>query len=205
MARFALLGGLFTGAVLALTACGSRDDDVIPDAGAGDTGTSDMGAPDLGDDLGTDAGDVDMGPVDGGPDCTGLTTCTTPGLSCDGDTRVVCGRDGRGCLVESRTDCTTALGGMCSTAGGMAHCTVDPCAGVTGACPTPSRTCEGNVLVTCAPSPAGCLYESRADCSTIGSTCLPDEPLDAGMPDGGDGGLTHGAVCSAPDPCFRVD
>src|SRR5215468_3698716 len=120
MARFALLGSLLA---LALAACGSRDDDVLTDAGTPDAG-SDLSAPDLGgDDLGTiDAGDVDTGPVDGGPDCTGLTTCATTG---------------------------------------GAHCTVDPCSGLPGACSTPSRTCEGNVLVTCAPSPAGCLYESR--------------------------------------------
>src|SRR6185295_5026848 len=102
MARFTLVL-----TALALVACGSRDDDVLEDAGTGDSMVgSDMGAPDLDVDTGTgtDSGAPDLGPMDAGPDCTGLPVCTTEGVSCDGNTRVVCGHNPAGCLIESRID-----------------------------------------------------------------------------------------------------
>ena len=94
--------------------------------------------------------------------CAGISDCTTPGASCNGDSLVVCAADAFGCLVETTTDCTTATAGTCDTA--TALCTT------TDVCPTACTAgsdCMGNSLVECAPDAFGCLVETTTNCAAV--------------------------------------
>ena len=119
--------------------------------------------------------------------CVGVAdTCAAEGVSCNGDTLVVCAENAFGCLVESQTDCTTESG----TCEDMACMAAIDCAARPNACATQGLTCDGQTLVRCAPDPFGCLVETRDVCD--------DVPMGVCSTEGG-------APACATDPCAGVN
>ncbi len=105
--------------------------------------------------------------------CPSETTCTDhDSSSCDGPTLVQCKRDGFGCYVETRTDCTSETYGYCDASGAPPICRTaasDPCAGATPC--TPGVSCSGDTLHVCGPTGFGCTMDTTTDCAATGQVC----------------------------------
>ncbi|HKU42068.1 MAG TPA: hypothetical protein VJR89_28110, partial [Polyangiales bacterium] len=94
--------------------------------------------------------------------------CQTEGRSCNGTTLVRCAKNAAGCLVATRTDCTS-MEGKNACGGNPAACTFEPCRDSNGqqkadVCATPNDACAGDYWVHCVPDADGCLIAARTDC-----------------------------------------
>jgi cysteine-rich repeat protein len=138
--------------------------------------------------------------------CEGLDLCDEEGRACSDDTLVVCAMNADGCLVETSTDCTgEGDGAICDDGGEMAVCAipVDPCDGLANACTTAGRSCDGAILVDCAPDAFGCLVETSTACDGVpGGACdATADPICTGGGECGGDDLcdTAGVACDGPD------
>ncbi len=89
--------------------------------------------------------------------------CETPGTSCDETNLVRCAPNAFGCLVLTRTDCTTRTDGACDASASEAICTTSEAC--VDECDTPGTSCNEQELVTCEPDAFGCLEVIRTDCA----------------------------------------
>jgi len=100
--------------------------------------------------------------------CDGLAgACDTAGTRCDGMTLVTCAPNAFGCLVETRTDCTTRTGTVCLDTAPPPRCLVasDPCVGITECVAGTPTACVGDDLVRCVPDGFSCRIETSTDCT----------------------------------------
>lgn len=111
-------------------------------------------------------------------DCSGVSNpCTSQGRQCEGDSLVVCAQDARGCLVETRTDCTTS-GGRCDSELSPPACSggscEDTCFMVPGGADERTCTSDKTAVTTCEYVPAGCFQEVVTICPNGGSCREPN-------------------------------
>ncbi|MDX9720543.1 MAG: DUF4215 domain-containing protein [Myxococcota bacterium] len=124
-----------------------------------------------------DQSETETSEVDQLPDidpCEGVAdSCTAVGTRCDENVLVTCSPNSRGCLVETRSDCTFGSQ-ICQVQDEVASCvTVDPCEGISN-CGVEARSCDGDTLVVCVADLQGCLVETRTDCTIEFETCDPE-------------------------------
>ncbi len=116
-------------------------------------------------------------------DACPASDCTEAGETCGGPVLTVCAEDAFGCLVETVTDCTTILNGVCDPDAEMCDTLPsDPCEGVSE-CGT-EDACDGDSA--CSRDNNGCYVAT--DCAAT------DEVCDLG---------TGAALCT--DPCALVE
>jgi cysteine-rich repeat protein len=92
--------------------------------------------------------------------------CVKDETGCADDILVTCVKDGLGCPIATRTDCTKVPGkNFCNGALATPDCDNDPCLGKTD-CLTLGTTCDGNNKVECALVD-GCNKKTVTDCTKV--------------------------------------
>ena len=90
--------------------------------------------------------------------------CDEESVDCDGETLVTCAEDANGCLVETRTNCTSGSNDYCDEDAATPVCKA--CAA--NDCEEEGLSCDDETLVTCTEDDNGCFERDTEDCTTVG-------------------------------------